>query len=201
MSPRTQIQFEEIRQEKRKHILEVSLKLFANGGFHGTSISKIAKEASISKGLLYNYFKSKDELLKEIIKNASSKIEPYSDPNKDGVLVYEEFFFFLKRILRILKENVDYLRLYSILLLQSKVHDLTKCEIKDVSDYYAEMLYKFFIRSGCEDPEGELLLFAALLKGIFFQYITNPELFSLELFENKLVVFYEKRFKTFGHKP
>ena len=63
MSPRTEEQFEEIRESKKNLIQEVALELFATRGYHSTSISMIAKEADISKGLLYNYFESKEELL------------------------------------------------------------------------------------------------------------------------------------------
>jgi len=50
-----------------KRILKASLKLFAEFGFHGTSIRKIASEANVSLGLTYNYFGSKEDLFKEVI--------------------------------------------------------------------------------------------------------------------------------------
>ncbi|HET6559885.1 MAG TPA: TetR/AcrR family transcriptional regulator, partial [Prolixibacteraceae bacterium] len=67
--PRTTVQFEAIREEKRKLILETALELFAENGYHGTSISHITKKAGISKGLLYNYFVSKEDVLKNIIRS------------------------------------------------------------------------------------------------------------------------------------
>ena len=66
MSPRTSKQFDKIRQQKKRLILDTSLELFAEKGFHATSISQIAKKAKISKGLIYNYFESKDDILNEI---------------------------------------------------------------------------------------------------------------------------------------
>ena len=65
MSPRTKQQFEDIREEKRSLIMKVALELFAEEGYHNTSISKIASRAGISKGLLYNYFDSKEDLIKD----------------------------------------------------------------------------------------------------------------------------------------
>ena len=61
--PRTKEQFEEIRTKTKRKILEHALVLFAEKGFKGTSINDIAKSAEISKGLAYNYFKNKDELM------------------------------------------------------------------------------------------------------------------------------------------
>ncbi len=53
--------------ETKKIILEVALKEFLTNGFHETSIRKIAKEAFISSGALYNHFKNKEDILHHII--------------------------------------------------------------------------------------------------------------------------------------
>ena len=66
MSPRTSEQFEEIREGKRRQILDAAIECFATTGYHAVSISDLAKHAGVSKGLMYNYFSSKDELLKTI---------------------------------------------------------------------------------------------------------------------------------------
>ena len=84
MPPRTEKQFKEIRKDKKKIILDTSLELFAEKGIHSTSISMIAKKAGISKGLLYNYFDSKEELLKEIVFSGMNEIFNLFDPDKDG---------------------------------------------------------------------------------------------------------------------
>ena len=46
------------------------MELFARNGYHSTSISQIAREAGVSKGLLYNYFESKEAVLHDIIMEA-----------------------------------------------------------------------------------------------------------------------------------
>ena len=67
MSPRTEHQFEQIREARKHDIMVAALELFAAEGFHTTSISKIAARAGISKGLIYNYYSSKEDLIKSII--------------------------------------------------------------------------------------------------------------------------------------
>ena len=54
------------KTKKRKIIIEVSLKLFVERGFHGTPTSLIAKEAGVATGTLFNYFKTKDILINEV---------------------------------------------------------------------------------------------------------------------------------------
>ena len=59
------------KELKRESIIQASLKLFSSNGFHKTTIPDIAKSIGMSVGNLYNYFKSKDILAKEIIKYTS----------------------------------------------------------------------------------------------------------------------------------
>lgn len=48
---------------KRDDILNETLKLISNEGFQAVTIAKILDNAKVGYGTLYNYFKSKDELL------------------------------------------------------------------------------------------------------------------------------------------
>ncbi len=54
--------FLNLQQEKQKRILDASMKEFAQNGFENASTNKIIKEADISKGLLFYYFKNKKSL-------------------------------------------------------------------------------------------------------------------------------------------
>ncbi|MCF7927363.1 MAG: TetR/AcrR family transcriptional regulator [Candidatus Izimaplasma sp.] len=51
---------------KKERIIFSAIKLFNKNGFHATPTSKIAKKAKVSVGTLFNYFKTKDDLIKEI---------------------------------------------------------------------------------------------------------------------------------------
>ncbi len=53
--------------ETKNTILKVALKEFLEKGFHETSIRKIAKEAFISSGALYNHFENKEDILHHLI--------------------------------------------------------------------------------------------------------------------------------------
>lgn len=48
---------------RRQNILDAAERCFARGGFHGTSIQDICREASVSPGALYIYFDSKEALI------------------------------------------------------------------------------------------------------------------------------------------
>jgi TetR/AcrR family fatty acid metabolism transcriptional regulator len=49
--------------DKRRMILDAAIRVFAREGFHRCRVSDIANEAGVAYGLVYHYFRSKDEVL------------------------------------------------------------------------------------------------------------------------------------------
>ena len=49
--------------DKRRMILDAAVVAFAERGFHACRVSDIADEANVAYGLVYHYFRSKDEVL------------------------------------------------------------------------------------------------------------------------------------------
>jgi len=54
---------ERLAAEKRRVILDAAVRVFATRGFNGCRVSDIADEAGVAYGLVYHYFRSKDEVL------------------------------------------------------------------------------------------------------------------------------------------
>ena len=52
--------------DKRELLLEAATKLFVERGLHATPTSAISKEAGVSAGILFHYFKTKDDLIDEL---------------------------------------------------------------------------------------------------------------------------------------
>ena len=64
------------RPERRpEEILDAALRVFAQRGLHQTSLEEVAKEAGISKGTIYLYFKNKEELFVA----AAQRVVPHPD--------------------------------------------------------------------------------------------------------------------------
>jgi len=54
------------RSDKRGRILDAAVAVFATHGYHGSRVSDIAREAGIAYGLVYHYFRNKEEILSTI---------------------------------------------------------------------------------------------------------------------------------------
>jgi len=191
MSPRTPKQFEAIREEKMALIMNSALEHFAKEGYHTTTINHIAKHAGISKGLMYNYFSSKEELLSAIIRRSVNEVYDSFDVNRDGILSEDEFEFFIRQTANILKEKKTIWRLFFQLLMQGEVREqflkmfVGTGSLISYSDNYKEELFvskimkaitEYFIRKSARHPEGydpylELNMFVLTLKGFALTYV------------------------------
>ncbi len=58
----------------KKRIVEAAIQVFAEKGFHQAKMTDIAKKLGVSKGTIYQYFKSKDELFEAVVQIPFSRV-------------------------------------------------------------------------------------------------------------------------------
>src|SRR6056297_2349287 len=104
-------------EHNKQRLLDVALELFSEEGYHSVSISRIAKEAGMSKGNTYNYFKSKEDLLIQLVMEGVDELFQEFDPNHDGVLTEEEFYHFIEKLFDNIKARQPFWKLMFSLLL------------------------------------------------------------------------------------
>jgi len=54
--------------DRRSELVRAAVRVFARDGFHGSRVGDIAEEAGVAHGLLYHYFRSKDDVLETIFR-------------------------------------------------------------------------------------------------------------------------------------
>ena len=192
MSPRKKGKNEEIRQESMKKITDAAFELIAKQGYESTSIAQIAKKAGVSKGLLYNYYSGKEDMLEKMILSASDEGEKMiqekmsDDPAKTLEGIFRFFFSYLKleqdrwRMMAELVFKIDKFKF---------VHDLATEKIKA----YLSLLENLLERIGVENPKGEAKILAALFDGIGLQYLVIREDYPLAELETYLINKYCKK--------
>lgn len=167
-----------------------ALEIFAEEGYHPASISKIARKAGVSKGLMYNYFESKEELLKAIIFSGIESLSVGFDPNRDGVLTRGEMVHFIRESFRMVKEHPTYWKLYFLVVYQSPAVQLFQDELRGVLSNYLKMMERYFSDLKFENPYVEARLFMSMLDGVCINFLHSPEGFPMEEIEEKMVKMY-----------
>jgi len=105
------------KEKMREKIITHSLRLFATKGFYATTIPDIAKSLQMSVGNIYNYFRSKDILAKEILKYISKYLgAKIREINEEDISTYEKIHKIVEFYFLTAKEHpemIDYfLRIY-----------------------------------------------------------------------------------------
>ena len=186
MSPRTKDKFEEIRQKSREKIEKIALELFALNGYHATSISKIAKAAGISKGLLYNYYASKEQLLNAIIMTVYDEIMKIVQMN-DNLPADEQIEQMIIQTIEHLKKNITFWRLYLFLIHQSEVQNKFKKLYEKMRADYMGYVTNLFQQIGSKNPEMDTMMLGTMFDGIGLNYVTAPDGYPIDEMSNYLI--------------
>ena len=202
MSPRTPEQFEEMRESRRQQIMDAALELFATEGYSHCSIAQLAKHAGISKGLMYNYFKSKEALLIAIIEDGMQEIMYMIDPNMDGILEPAEVEGFIRDTFRLMRENMPFWTLFVGVVMQPGVKEfLAGQPFSNIMERFSPRLLTYFEKMGFEDPMLELLTFSAMIEGygVLLVYLYPGEELpsdSSQKYEDRMVDMFTKKPKS-----
>lgn len=170
--------------------METALDLFASEGYYPTSISAIAKKAGISKGLIYNYFESKEDIIKSIMVKGFDDLLDVLDTNKDGTLTKEEIRFFIENLFMIMQRDMHFWKLYFMVFMQPPVLKLVENQFSQLIHRSLDMLENYFQTQGVKDPQSEAILLGAIFDGIGFHMVMDPENFPVEKIKNRIIEMY-----------
>ncbi|MEO1448773.1 MAG: TetR/AcrR family transcriptional regulator [Bacteroidota bacterium] len=186
MSPRTTKQFEEIREQSREKILNAAKELFGTQGYHSTSISAIAKKAGVAKGLIYNYFDNKQELMVGIFhqgfqegEQILAKMMALPDARaKLKFIIDFSFDYFVS--------NEHESRLVTSIAVQLESFPDMKELVVGKYRGLLPMLEGLLTEIGIEHPEEEAGIIAALLDGLGLQYLVLGDNLKLDAIKKQL---------------
>ena len=158
----------EKKEAKKDRIIEKSMELFKENGYHATKVEKITKALGISKGNFYTYFNSKEEVLYEILdimKEQRIDFLHEIDVDKDPKEVLRDFaeshrYFFLRYLKRVNLQNIE------VFLKDKKII----VHIEEIQDILIEFLQKNVV----ERMEG------SKNKGYNFRFIAEFIFISME---------------------
>jgi AcrR family transcriptional regulator len=78
------------QEDKRRTILDAAVRVFARKGYHAARVGEIAEEAGVAHGLLYHYFRSKEDVLDSVFREtwadvvgAARRVEETDEPARD----------------------------------------------------------------------------------------------------------------------
>jgi AcrR family transcriptional regulator len=186
MSPRSKKEFEKIRVLRKAQILEAALEVFAKEGYHHASISKITQVAGVSKGLVYNYFPSKEDLLKNVLIQGIEGLKESYIQTDDELDSPDELEIFIKGGLDIMRKESHFYKLYFTVFFQPDAQKIIAENYQEMFGGLLDDISCYFKAKGDPYPMEKATLLAAAMDGFGMYYLMNPELYNLEVFERIL---------------
>ena len=187
MAPRTAIQIEEIKRNKRLLIIETALLRFSEDGYKRTSMSSIAKEANVSKGNLYNYFESKELLLESVLRNGLDEISDFYEKLDPELLSEELFEKTIRSNFDMIRSNKLFWKLYFNIVFQPTSQILFAQIIGPFLESYMKVFETYFRKKGDKDPAATAMLLGSSMDGISLGYIIMGDMYQLDEIVYKLI--------------
>ena len=85
--------------DRRRDLVRAAIRVFARKGFHAARVGDIAEEAGVAHGLLYHYFRSKEDVLETIFRETwtnvverAAAIEASGEPLEEQLRAFASFF-------------------------------------------------------------------------------------------------------------
>lgn len=173
---RNQATNQKLKDERRQQILSAALLLFATRGLAATKVTDIATAVGMSQGLMYHYFRSKEEIFTELIRGAFERLnfacrELVHMPQPP----HEKIRLALAILLQGIRDNADYAR-YHLLIAQATVSEAIPPAARAVILQENRLPYEVIaqiMREGQQagtikqhDPEELALLFWTSINGL-----------------------------------
>ncbi|HEY2525917.1 MAG TPA: TetR/AcrR family transcriptional regulator [Candidatus Binataceae bacterium] len=141
MASDSQPTLQEKPQDSRDEILNAAIRLFARRGFHETSMSEVAREAKVSKALIFWHFKTKEELFLAVLNRL---LEPYFIDFAEEVGALDERAQLRKLVqsyLLFVRDNAPSVRFFLGQLLHGeKVPEELATQVMKLYDGYRELM-------------------------------------------------------------
>lgn len=168
--------------DARTKILETATRLFATHGYDSTSLSLVAKDASVSKALIFWHFENKENLYEAVL---ARTIEPYRiEPERIAdKSVPDQVEHLIDLYYGFVTENVHSVRFFlSLFLRDEKRPDDFFTRVLDLYKHYRELVAGA-LRAGQQagtlsaeiDAEAHAALILSSLNGILVQALTGEQ--------------------------
>ncbi|MGB0521794.1 MAG: TetR/AcrR family transcriptional regulator [Flammeovirgaceae bacterium] len=137
--------------DKREEILNATLELVTENGFHGAPMSKVAKKANVAAGTIYHHFANKDALIVALYHEIKFKMGRALSSNDDKSWnTKKRFFHFWMNQYRFFSENTSYFRFMEQYnnspFLTNEIRENGKKHYKPIIDFIKDGMQKGVLR-------------------------------------------------------
>jgi TetR/AcrR family fatty acid metabolism transcriptional regulator len=177
----------DVSEQRKQQIINAAMRVFSRLGLHEARMDDIVEESGLSKGTIYWYFDSKDDIVIAILENLFSdefiKLDLSSDPDRRASDMIDDY---LSSMLQDVKKMLTMLPLtyefYSLAFRNERIRSI-------LSKYFEEYMKKMVpvIQKGIDDGEFQPLdatdvavTLGATYEGLLLMWMYDPSIIDLD---------------------
>ena len=187
----------DIPPQRRAQILAAAAGLFSRGGYQGVTVDAIAQRAGISKGNLYWYFRSKQEIFRLLFDDIFERFGPpvqkiieSDEPPRQKLRALTRTLF------EIAEANPEAMYLILQIAGQPELREMVSFEYSQLMRRYIDFATPLFAAMGEEQPEDTAVVYVAILDALMALVVMGPDIYDRE----RIVAVLEERFISFGRE-
>lgn len=189
MAPRTPAQNQVIRDATRGKILEAALGVFAEHGYAGASVRRIAEAAGMAPGLLYSHFEGKREVLRALFALSMEDVRA-SFAAAAGESAEPPLARLICAAFDILRQNLAFWKFtYGIRMQEAVLRELGS-DLDEWAGQIRAVLEAHFRSAGSPRPQAEAAILFAAIDGISQHYALDPGRYPLDAVAETLIAKY-----------
>jgi AcrR family transcriptional regulator len=101
----------DLAQNRKNEIIDAALKLFAQEGYHSTTLDEVAAVIGVSKATLYYYFRNKEEIIRAILQRSLERMKQTLEINKSPSPAREKICQFIEYHVIFAADNAELARI------------------------------------------------------------------------------------------
>ena len=193
---RNQDQSRRLREQARDTILAAAMEVFGEKGFAGATTAEVATKARASKGLIFNYFPTKEALLEALIVKALGEALDHWDAERWQGSPEAQLKRVLDAAIAQVCERPNFHRLYFSLVLQpggSAAVEAAISRLKPRIEHYYARTTQLMAALGSGDAAADAKLFQFAVNGLCHAIaatpgvIGRPEILPVEALKARLL--------------
>ena len=182
---------------KKEVIRQAAIKVFAEQGFHNTTTDKVAREAGVAVGTIYNYFQNKADVLEYIFEVEYQKRKTfYENLEHENLSSVEKLRSIMEKHFTEVKENPELIKI----ILEERQHtSLGYTRRPALRNFFEEIIIDGINRGELReaDPEALSMMLFGAIEAVMREYLSlaregnNKEGVFEKVIEETMKVFYE----------
>jgi len=187
----------DILLQRRREILAAAADLFSRGGYHGVTMDAIAQRARVSKGNLYWYFGSKQEMFQLLFEDiVQTLVGPLVDIMESEWSPRQKLRALASACLDAAEANPEAVRLLWRIAIQPELGELLSAQYSKRIGPFIDYLKPIFTALGDDDPDATAMLYAVSLDALMALAVIGGDIYD----RAKLMSVIEKVFMNFGEE-